>query len=572
MEEILYGTGVVLGIGIATVKVLSSDVTDDLKQYEAGTQVLEASRLANAIQTASADLIQLKEAAWVVGQQKQADIMDAHYTMVNDPELAANIATKIEQGSAAPQAVLAAAEEFAALFDSMADSYLRERAADVRDVGRRLTRLLVGSGQIQYGFEPVVLSAQEIEPSLAAGMPEDQVRGIVLGRGSTTSHTIIIAKSRSIPVVTGLGDAISRITSGMLAIVDGHTGQVILNPTPEHLAEYQEKAAAEAARKYQDSQVATLVAVTKSNTKVQLAANIGSPADMTAAIKQGAEGVGLFRSEFPFLGRDASPNEEEQFAAYKAVAEQCGQHLCVIRTMDIGGDKPLHYLNINKEENPFLGLRAIRISLTRPELFITQLKAILRAAAYGNVAIMLPMIISAAEIAAARRFVNQAQVELTKEGKAFRAAVPLGIMIETPAAAVIARELATECDFFSIGTNDLVQYTLAVDRGNPAVSSLYSHFHPAVLRLIDGVVKAGHEHKIWVGMCGEMAGDLLAAPLLTAMGLDKLSMNAPAIPRVKEVIRRFDDEQMRQVLVKALTLKDANDIRSLLIDFVQQAE
>ncbi|TWH46585.1 phosphoenolpyruvate--protein phosphotransferase [Sporomusa sp. KB1] len=572
MEEILYGTGVVLGIGIATVKVLSSDETDYLKQYEAGTPVLEASRLANAIQTASADLVQLKEAARVAGQQKQADIMDAHYTMVNDPELAATIATKIEQGIAAPQAVLAAAEEFAVLFDSMADSYLRERAADVRDVGRRLTRLLAGTGQIQYGFEPVVLSAQEIEPSLTAGMPEGQVRGMVLGRGSTTSHTIIIAKSRSIPVITGLGDAISRITSGMLAIVDGYTGQVILNPTPEHLAEYQEKAAAEAARKYQDSQVATLAAVTQSNTKIQLAANIGSPADMTAAIKQGAEGVGLFRSEFLFLGRDVPPNEEEQFIAYKAVAEQCGQHLCVIRTMDIGGDKPLHYLNINKEENPFLGLRAIRISLTRPELFITQLKAILRAAAYGNVAIMLPMIISTAEIAAARQYVNQARVELTKEGKSFGAAVPLGIMIETPAAAVIARELATECEFFSIGTNDLVQYTLAVDRGNPAVSSLYSHFHPAVLRLIDSVVKAGHEHKIWVGMCGEMAGDLLAAPLLTAMGFDKLSMNAPAIPRIKEVIRRFDDEQMRQVLVKALTLKDANDIRGLLIEFVQQAE
>jgi len=569
MEEILRGTGVVPGIGIATVKVLSNDLTNDLKQYEAGTPAQEASRLAEAIQVASAELVQMKAAAQTNGQQKQADIMDAHYTMINDPELAAAMAAKIEQGIVAPQAALASADEFAALFDAMPDPYLRERAADVRDVGRRLVRLLVGAGQIQYGVEAVVLCAQEIEPSLAAGMPEDQVRGIILGQGSTTSHTIIIAKSRAIPAVTGLGDAVTRIVDGMLAVVDGHAGQVILNPTPEHLADYQEKAAAEAARMRQDSEVAALAAVTKNGTKVQLAANISSPADMTAARAQGAEGVGLFRSEFLFLGRDVPPNEEEQFAAYKAAAEQCGQHLCVIRTMDIGGDKPLSYLTISKEENPFLGCRAIRISLKRPELFITQLKAILRAGAYGSVAIMLPMIISAAEIIAARQYVEQAKTELTQEGKVFGASVPIGIMIETPAAAITARELAGECDFFSIGTNDLVQYTLAVDRGNSAVSSLYSHFHPAVLRLIDGVVKAGHEHKIWVGMCGEMAGDPLAAPLLVAMGFDELSMSAPAIPRVKEVIRRFSDEQIRQVLVEALALNDADDIRSLLRDFGQ---
>lgn len=569
MEEILQGTGVVPGIGIAAVKVLASDLSDELNQYEAGTPAQEAERLAVAIQAANAELVQLKEAAQVIGQQQQADIMDAHHTMVNDPGLTANMAAKIEQGKSAPQAVLAAAEEFAVLFDSMDDSYLRERAADVRDVGRRIVYRLVGCGQIQYGNEPVVLCAQEIEPSLAAGMPEEQVRGIVLGQGSTTSHTVIIAKSRSIPAVTGLGDAISRIVAGKVVIVDGHAGQVILNPTPEHLAEYQEKAAIEAAWKQQDSQLAIIAAVTKNGTKVQLAANIGSPADMVAARAQGAEGVGLFRSEFLFLGRDVPPNEEEQFAAYKTVAEQCGQQLCVIRTMDIGGDKPLHYLTINKEENPFLGLRAIRISLKHPELFITQLKAILRAGAYGNVAIMLPMIISAAEIEAARQYVDQAKAALIKEGKVFGTSVPIGIMIETPAAAVAARELAAECDFFSIGTNDLVQYTLAVDRGNPAVSSLYSYFHPAILKLLDGVVKAGHEHRIWVGMCGEMAGDPVAAPLLTAMGFDELSMSPPAIPRVKAVIRRFADEPMRQVLVKALTLNDAGAIRNLLVEFVQ---
>lgn len=571
MEEILHGTGVVPGIGIGAAKLPSGGLTDYLKQYKAEPPAGEAGRLTAAIQAAGAELMRLKAAELAAGQQNQADIMDAHYTMVNDPALGANISEKIEQGMPAPQAVLAAAEEYAALFDAMPDPYLRERAADIRDVGRRLVRQLVGAGQIDYGFGPVVLCAQEIEPSEAVSMPE-QVQSIVLGKGSTTSHTVIIAKARSIPAVTGLGQALDRIAEGTTVIVDGHAGVVILDPAPATLAGYQQKAAAEDERRRRESQLAALAAVTKDGKKTQLAANIGSPADMTLALRQGAEGVGLFRSEFLFLGRDVPPTEEEQFVAYQAAVKQCGPQLCVIRTMDIGGDKPLHYLTINKEENPFLGWRAIRISLERPDLFIPQLKAILRAGVYGKVAIMLPMVISAAEIGAARNFLEQAKTELTQEGKEFCADVPLGIMIETPAAAIIARELAATCDFFSIGTNDLVQYTLAVDRGNPAVGPLYSYFHPAVLRLIDGVVKAGHEQGIWVGMCGEMAGDPLAAALLVAMDFDELSMSAPAIPRVKAVIRSFEEKQLRQVLAKALTLKNAEDIRDFLRDFIQQRE
>lgn len=570
MEEILQGIGVVPGIGIATIKILSSDVTAELQNYIAGTTEQETAKLTAAVKAGGEELLQLKETAQATGQQKQADIMDAHYTMLNDPGLADNMNSRIEQGTGAPQAALAAAEEFAALFDSLPDPYMRERSADVRDIGRRLARLLLGGGQIQYGSEPVVLCAQEIEPSLAAAMPTDKVNAILLGQGSTTSHTVIIAKARAIPTVAGLGAALNNIVEGTVAIIDGDSGKVILNPDAEHLGEYWLKIEAQLVRKRQDAQLAALAAVTPSGRNIQLAANIGSPADMEAARKQGAEGVGLFRSEFLFLGREVPPTEEEQYTAYKAVAEQCGDHLCVIRTMDIGGDKPLGYLNINHEDNPFLGWRAIRISLERPELFIAQLKAILRAGAYGKVAIMLPMIISAAEIATARQFVEQAKAELIQEGKAFADNMPLGIMIETPAAAITAWELASECDFFSIGTNDLVQYTLAIDRGNPAVASRYSHFHPAVLRLLDGVVKAGHAHGIWVGMCGEMAGDPLAAPLLTAMGFDELSMSAPAIPRVKKIIRRFADEQLQAVLSQALICKDPTDIRKLLQEFVQQ--
>ncbi|WP_188399299.1 phosphoenolpyruvate--protein phosphotransferase [Sporomusa sp. GT1] len=568
MEEILRGTGVVPGIAIGRVKVLSEDLAPRLAAYSAGTPEAESGKIAAAIKAASTELAQLIAAAKASGRTSQAAIIEAHHAMVNDPGLAANMHDKAGQGIAAPQAALAATEEFAALFDTMPDAYLRERAADVRDIGRRLARLLAGGAQIEdEDPEPVVICAQELAPSAAAGMSE-KVCGIVLGQGSTTSHAVIIAKARGIPAVTGLGGAIDRLLPGTMVIVDGSTGQVILQPAAARLAEYRSQVETEAARKRQDGEMAALAAVTLGGRKLQLAANIGSPTDMASALMQGAEGVGLFRSEFLFLGRDNPPGEEEQFAAYKAVAAQCGKHLCIVRTMDAGGDKPLQYLHIAKEENPFLGWRAIRISLEQPDLFITQLKAILRAGVFGNVAIMLPMIISAAEITAAKACLEQAAAQLIDEGKPFAAKVPLGIMIETPAAAVTARELAAECDFFSIGTNDLVQYTLAVDRGNPAVSPLYSHFHPAVLRLIDGIVKAGHEQGIWVGMCGEMAGDPLAAPLLAAMGLDELSMSAPAIPRVKAVIRKLHDREIEELLPKALSLQNAGDIRALMERFI----
>ncbi|HWR44093.1 phosphoenolpyruvate--protein phosphotransferase [Sporomusa sp.] len=570
MGEILRGIGAVSGIGIAKAMVLSNDLTGHLAKYNAGTPDIESGKIEEAIKAASAELAHLKKAAKEAGQESQADIMDAHYAMVNDPGLIANMHGKIEQETAAPQAALAAAEEFASLFDSMPDPYLKERAADVRDVGRRLARLLLGTGHIDYGAEPIVLCAEEIEPSVAASMPEGQVFGIILGQGSITSHTVIIAKARGIPVVAGLGNALSSITDGTTLIVDGSAGQVLVEPTAEQVAEYQRKADAEAVERRLDSELAALAAVTLDGSKIQLAANVGSPSDMPMAVRQGAEGVGLFRSEFLFLGREVPPSEEEQFTAYKAVVEQCGRHLCVIRTMDIGGDKPLHYLNIQKEENPFLGWRAIRISLERPDLFITQLKAILRAGSFGKVAIMLPMIISATEITAARKCVEQAAAELAREGKTFASNVPVGIMVETPAAAVMAQQLAVECDFFSIGTNDLVQYTLAVDRGNPAVSSLYSHFHPAVLKLIENVIKAGHEYGIWVGMCGEMAGDPLAAPLLSAMGIDELSMSAPSIPRVKGVIRKLKNGQAREMLNQALIMKDAKAIRSLMAEYISR--
>lgn len=568
MEKMWQGLGVVPGIAIGRVKLVSSDLTAALEQYTAGSRDEENAKLTAALATADAELGRLAAQARQSGQPGQAEIMEAHQAMASDPELLANTGAKISQGIPAPQAVLAATTEFAAVFSGLDDLYFQERAADLRDIGRRISRILTGGETLDFGFGPVVLCTEEIEPSLAAAMPAGQVVGIVLGQGSRTSHTIIIAKARGIPAVAGLGASAAVLPEGAEIVVDGDNCQVLLNPPASKLAEVQAKIAAEQERQQQDGLLADLPAVTPDGRTVQLAANIGGPADMTAALKQGCEGVGLFRSEFLFMGREYPPDEEEQFKAYRQVIEQCGVKPCIIRTMDIGGDKPLPYLHIGKEDNPFLGLRAIRVSLAEPALFLTQLKAILRAGVYGRAAVMLPMVISAAEIRRARQYLSQARAELEQQGKAYAPAVELGIMIETPAAAVMASELAAECDFFSIGTNDLVQYTLAVDRGNTAVSSLYSHFHPAVLRLIDGVIKAAHARDIWVGMCGEMAGDPLAAPLLTAMGIDELSMSAPLIPRVKAVIRQLKLSDATAVLAQALSQNNPQAVQSLMTDFL----
>lgn len=567
MENILQGTGVVPGIAIGRVKAVSADLTAALDSYAAGGRDEEEAGFTSALAAADAELGRLAAQARQKGQTGQAEIMEAHQVMAADPELLANIRAKIRQGVPAPSAVMAAADEFAAVFSAMDNPYFKERAADLRDIGRRIAGVLTGRQTPDFGSGPVVLCAEEIEPSLAAAMPEGQVVGIVLGQGSKTSHTVIIAKAQGIPAVTGLGAQAAVLPEGAVVIVDGYSGRVVVNPSANTLAEAQKKLAAEQELHSQDVMLAALSAVTQDGRSVQLAANIGSPADMAAALKQGCEGVGLFRSEFLFMGREQPPDEEEQFRAYREVIERCGGKLCIIRTMDIGGDKPLPYLAIDREDNPFLGFRAIRISLARPELFLVQLKAILRAAVYGKAAIMLPMVISRTEIRQAREFLIRAAAELEREGKAYTADVELGIMIETPAAAVMAPELAEECDFFSIGTNDLVQYTLAVDRGNTAVSGLYNHFHPAVLRLIESIIKAGHARNIWVGICGEMAGDPLAVPLLVAMGIDELSMSAPVIPRVKTVIRQLTLTDAAAVLDQALSQREPQAIQVLMEKF-----
>lgn len=564
MPEILRGKGVISGIAIGKVMLVSQNIDGYLAGYQAADEHTEEMKVTDALEAIAEILQNNVKTLQEKNMPEQAAIMEAHRMMAQDPMLEESIMTNVVRLGSAPQAVLAASEESAKLFENMDDAYFRERAVDIRDVGRRIAKYILGVKEPQLGDKAVILCGHEIEPSVIANIPTEKIQGVILGQGSTTCHAVIIAKARAIATVVGLDDKIAAISDGAEIMLDGSTGEIILEPTAEQHRQYEEKLKNQLELKAHYAKLAPLPAVTTDGVKVQLAANIGAHTDMDSALAYGCEGVGLFRSEFVFMGRDSIPQEEEQFRAYKEAVEKCKGHTCVIRTMDIGGDKPLAYLDVPKEENPFLGWRAIRISLQRRDLFMPQIKAILRAGIYGKAAMMLPMVISVTEVKQVKEMIAQAKIELAHEGKAFSDAVELGIMVETPAAAVLAPILAKHVDFFSIGTNDLVQYTLAVDRVNHNVSYLYSHFHPAVLRLIYTTIKAAADNNIWSGMCGEMASDPYAAVILMAMGIDELSMSAPSIPRVKEKIRSISMTRAQEILAAVLELEDSDSVREYL--------
>lgn len=564
MPKVLRGKGVIAGIAIGKVMLVSQNIDGYLAAYQAGDVQAEIEKASDALK-AVAEILQgnvktLKEK----DMPEQAGIMEAHRMMAQDPMMEESIMAKVQEGTNAPRAVLAASEESATLFENMDDAYFRERAVDIRDVGRRIAKYILGVKEPELGDEAVILCGNEIEPSVIANIPTEKIQGVILGQGSTTCHAVIIAKARAIATVVGLGEKVAGIADGVSILLDGETGEIVMEPTDEIIANYQEKLQKQHELKAYYAKLAPLPAETTDGVRVQLAANIGGHTDMDSALSYGCEGVGLFRTEFVFMGREDIPTEEDQYKAYKEAIEKCAGNICVIRTMDIGGDKPLAYLDIPKEENPFLGWRAIRISLARHELFMPQLKAILRAGVFGKAAIMLPMVISVTEVKQVKELIVQAKMELTHEGKAFADNVPLGIMVETPAAAVLTPILAKHVDFFSIGTNDLVQYTLAVDRVNHNVSYLYSHYHPAVLRLIQTTIKAARENGIWSGMCGEMASDPYAAVILMAMGIHELSMSAPSIPRVKEKIRSISSQKAKEVLDAVLELEDSEAVKEYL--------
>lgn len=566
MAEIIRGKGVISGIAMGKIMLAGQNLDGYLVNYKPEDKATEKQKAQDALMAVAEILRESIEKLKSKDMKEQAAIMEAHRMMVQDPMMADNIMAKIEELGNAPQGVLKAAEEQAVMFEQMEDEYFAARAVDLRDVGKRVAKYILGVKEPEIGDEKVILCGREIEPSVIAGMETEKIAGVLLGSGSTTAHAVIIAKARAIPTIVGLNkeDRIDRIADGDHVIMDGERGEIVINPAPEDIASYDEKIKKQKELAEHYAALKDLPAVTTDGVKVDLMANIGTHMDVDNALNYGAEGVGLFRSEFVFMGRQDIPTEEDQFKAYKEAIEKCKGKLCVIRTMDIGGDKPLPYLNIPEEENPFLGYRAVRISLQRRDLFLPQLKAILRAGVYGKVAIMIPMIINVAEFKKVKEFIEEAKLELAHEGKAYSDDVQVGIMVETPAAAIMTPVLARYVDFFSIGTNDLVQYTLAVDRGNANISYLYNHFNPAVLRLVQRTITSARENGIWAGMCGEMASDPNAAVLLMAMGINELSMSAPSIPRVKEKIRSISSVKAKEILADVMTMEDGDDIRNYL--------
>ena len=564
MPEVLRGKGVIAGVAIGQIMIVGQALDEYLKDYSKGAAEEEKAKVEPAVALVTEAIEKSVADLNAQGMEEQAAIMEAHAMLVQDPMFIEAMLSKAEEMGNAPAAVLEAAKETAALFEMMDDDYMRERAADIRDIGKRVAKAILGIKDPELGDKKVILCGHEIEPSVIANIPTESIAGVILGQGSTTCHAVIIAKARAIPTVVGLGDGIDKIPDDAYTAIDGEAGEIIINPADDVLAGLEEKIRIQKEQEARYASLKDLPAVTKDGVSVHLAANIGLPEDAKAAAAYGNEGVGLFRSEFVFMGREDIPNEEDQFKHYKEAIEACNGKLCVIRTMDIGGDKPLAYLEIPHEDNPFLGFRAVRISLQRKDLFLPQLKAILRAGVYGKAAIMVPMVINAAEIKQIKAMVAEAMAELDSEGKEYSKDVQVGIMIETPAAAVMTPLLAKYVDFFSIGTNDLVQYTLAVDRVNHNVSYLYNHFNPAVLHLINTTIKAANDNGIWAGMCGEMASDPYAAVILTAMGIDELSMSAPSIPKVKEKIRSINISDAKKYLAEILAMDDGDEIREYL--------
>ena len=567
MAEKIRGKGVISGIAMGKIMLAGQNLDGYLVSYQPEDKETEKSK-AKAALTAVAE--QLREGIEKMQKnektKEQAAILEAHRMMVQDPMMADNIEQKIDELGNAPRGVLRAAEEQAKMFEQMNDEYFAARAVDLRDVGKRIAKFILGVKEPEIGDEKVILCGHEIEPSVIAGMPTEKIAGVLLGSGSTTAHAVIIAKARAIPTIVGLNkeNRIDKIADGDHVIIDGERGEITINPTPDEIAAYSDKIKKQQELAAHYAALKDLPAVTPDGVKVELMANIGTHMDVDNAMNYGAEGVGLFRSEFVFMGRQEIPTEEDQFKAYKEAVEKCKGKLCVIRTMDIGGDKPLPYLNIPHEDNPFLGYRAVRISLQRKDLFLPQLKAILRAGVYGKVAIMIPMIINVNEFKEVKARIEDAKAELVHEGKSYSDDVQVGIMVETPSAAIMTPVLAKYVDFFSIGTNDLVQYTLACDRGNANISYLYNHFNPSVLRLIQRTIQSARDNGIWSGMCGEMASDPYAAVLLMGMGIHELSMSAPSIPRVKEMLRKTSSVKAKEVLADVMKLEDGDEIREYL--------
>jgi phosphocarrier protein FPr/phosphocarrier protein len=534
-------------------------------QEVGGTQEEERARLEAAVLEAARQIEALKQHT---ADASRAQIMDVHLALLDDPELLALTEASLSQGKSAAFAWQGAFTRHAAKLETLENPLLRERAADIRDVGRRLLALLAGVTQTQIVVpEGSILIAEELTPSDTASFDRSKVLGFCTTTGGSTSHVAILARSMGIPAVCGIDEGALALPDATRVVIDGTHGVLRVNPDERQLSQVRERMARQAARREAERSAAFTVAATRDGHRIEVVANVRDVAEAREAVVAGAEGVGLLRSEFLFFGdRSAPPSEEEQAAAYLAVAEALGkERRCVIRTLDVGGDKPLPYLPLPKEANPFLGMRGIRVSLDRPEMFRTQLRAILRAAPAGNLHVMFPMVATLDELRAAKQI-------LAEEQRTVPHAVKVGVMIEVPSAAIIAEVLAREVDFFSIGTNDLTQYTLAMDRGHPTLAKHADALHPAVLRMIAMTVEGGHEHGKWVGVCGGLASDALATPLLTGLGVDELSVAVPAIASVKAALSRWSLDECTALASDVLRLRTTVEVRDFLEAHVEERE
>ncbi|EOB0703167.1 TPA: phosphoenolpyruvate--protein phosphotransferase [Staphylococcus aureus] len=572
MSKLIKGIAASDGVAIAKAYLLvEPDLTFDKNEKVTDVEG-EVAKFNSAIEASKVELTKIRNNAEVQLGADKAAIFDAHLLVLDDPELIQPIQDKIKNENAnAATALTDVTTQFVTIFESMDNEYMKERAADIRDVSKRVLSHILGVELPNPNMidESVVIVGNDLTPSDTAQLNKEFVQGFATNIGGRTSHSAIMSRSLEIPAIVGTKSITQEVKQGDMIIVDGLNGDVIVNPTEDELIAYQDKRERYFADKKELQKLRDADTVTVDGVHAELAANIGTPNDLPGVIENGAQGIGLYRTEFLYMGRDQMPTEEEQFEAYKEVLEAMGGKRVVVRTLDIGGDKELSYLNLPEEMNPFLGYRAIRLCLAQQDIFRPQLRALLRASVYGKLNIMFPMVATINEFREAKAILLEEKENLKNEGHDISDDIELGIMVEIPATAALADVFAKEVDFFSIGTNDLIQYTLAADRMSERVSYLYQPYNPSILRLVKQVIEASHKEGKWTGMCGEMAGDETAIPLLLGLGLDEFSMSATSILKARRQINGLSKNEMTELANRAVDCATQEEVIELVNNYVK---
>ncbi|HGX1390369.1 TPA: phosphoenolpyruvate--protein phosphotransferase [Staphylococcus aureus] len=572
MSKLIKGVAASDGVAIAKAYLLvEPDLTFDKNEKVTDVEG-EVAKFNSAIEASKVELTKIRNNAEVQLGADKAAIFDAHLLVLDDPELIQPIQDKIKNENAnAATALTDVTTQFVTIFESMDNEYMKERAADIRDVSKRVLSHILGVELPNPSMidESVVIVGNDLTPSDTAQLNKEFVQGFATNIGGRTSHSAIMSRSLEIPAIVGTKSITQEVKQGDMIIVDGLNGDVIVNPTEDELIAYQDKRECYFADKKKLQKLRDADTVTVDGVHAELAANIGTPNDLPGVIENGAQGIGLYRTEFLYMGRDQMPTEEEQFEAYKEVLEAMDGKRVVVRTLDIGGDKELSYLNLPEEMNPFLGYRAIRLCLAQQDIFRPQLRALLRASVYGKLNIMFPMVATINEFREAKAILLEEKENLKNEGHDISDDIELGIMVEIPATAALADVFAKEVDFFSIGTNDLIQYTLAADRMSERVSYLYQPYNPSILRLVKQVIEASHKEGKWTGMCGEMAGDETAIPLLLGLGLDEFSMSATSILKARRQINGLSKNEMTELANRAVDCATQEEVIELVNNYVK---